>query len=108
MKWEGWRRPVRPPHRRRSRHPYLLVPLPPQNSQECRWPTVAGWRTILAGAAYGDGWEGREVRDAWKRGYYSEGQLARLLKLHRLEVRELLDGVETERCEADEVVQLPR
>ena len=48
------------------------------------------------------------VREAWKRGYYSEGQLARLLKLHRLEVRELLDGVETERCEADEVVQLPR
>lgn len=48
------------------------------------------------------------VREAWKRGYYSEGQLARLLKLHRLEVRELLDGVETERCEADEVVKLPR
>ena len=47
------------------------------------------------------------AREAWKRGYYSEGQLARLLKLHRLEVRELLDGVETERCEADEVVQLP-
>ena len=48
------------------------------------------------------------VREAWKRGYYSEGQLARLLKLHRLEVRELLDGVETERCEANEVVKLPR
>ncbi len=48
------------------------------------------------------------VREAWKNTYYSEGQLARMLRLHRLEVREILDGAETERCEADDIVQLPR
>ena len=48
------------------------------------------------------------VREAWKRSFYSEGQLARLLRVHRLEVRRLLDGVETERREADELVELPR
>ena len=47
------------------------------------------------------------VREAWKKSFYSEGQLARLLRLHRLEVRELLDGVETEKREADELVKLP-
>ena len=47
------------------------------------------------------------AREAWKRSFYSEGQLARLLKLHRLEVRQLLDGVEAEKCEADELIKLP-
>lgn len=48
------------------------------------------------------------VREAWKESFYSEGQLARMLKLHRLEVRRLLDGVETERHEANELVKLSR
>ncbi len=48
------------------------------------------------------------AREAWKKTFYSEGQLARLLRLHRLEVRQLLDGVETEKHEADELVKLPR
>lgn len=47
------------------------------------------------------------AREAWKKAFYSEGQLARLLRLHRLEVRQLLDGVETEQREADERVELP-
>ena len=47
------------------------------------------------------------VREAWKKTLYSEGQLARLLRLHRLEVRQLLDGVETEQHEANELVELP-
>ncbi len=48
------------------------------------------------------------AREAWKKTFYSEGQLARLLGLHRLEVRQLLDGAETEKHEADELVKLPR
>ena len=47
------------------------------------------------------------AREAWKRGFYSEGQLARLLKLDRHEVRELLDGAENEESEANELVKLP-
>ena len=47
------------------------------------------------------------AREAWKKTFYSEGQLARLLRLHRLEVRQLLEGVETEKHEADELVALP-
>ena len=47
------------------------------------------------------------VREAWKKAYYSEGQLARMLRLHRLEVRDLLEGAETERSEADDIVKLP-
>ena len=47
------------------------------------------------------------AREAWKKTFYSEGQLARLLRLHRLDVRQLLDGVETEEHEADELVKLP-
>jgi Zn-dependent peptidase ImmA (M78 family) len=47
------------------------------------------------------------AREAWKRGLYSEGQLARLLMLDRLEVRELLDGAEAEESEADDLVKLP-
>lgn len=39
--------------------------------------------------------------EAWRRGLYSEGQLARLLELNRLELRELLDSVATEESEAN-------
>ena len=48
------------------------------------------------------------AREAWKRSFYSEGQLARLLGLHRLEVRRLLDDAETELHEADEHIKLSR
>ena len=40
------------------------------------------------------------VREAWKHDLYSEGQLASLLDLGRVEVRELLDGAEDEKFEA--------
>lgn len=46
------------------------------------------------------------AREAWKRGLYSEGQLARLLRLDRHEIREVLDGVEQEESEADELFKL--
>jgi hypothetical protein len=46
------------------------------------------------------------AREAWKREMYSEGQLARLLHLTRLDVREVLDGVECEESEANELVKL--
>ncbi|WP_084327327.1 helix-turn-helix domain-containing protein [Salinarimonas rosea] len=46
------------------------------------------------------------AREASKRGFYSEGQLAQLLKLDRYEVRELLDGVENEESEANELIKL--
>jgi Zn-dependent peptidase ImmA (M78 family) len=48
------------------------------------------------------------AREVWKRGLYSEGQLARLLRLSRHEIREVLDGAETEESEANELVKLPR
>jgi len=47
------------------------------------------------------------AREAWKRGFYSEGQLARLLQLDRHQIREVLDGAEMEESEADELVKLP-
>jgi Zn-dependent peptidase ImmA (M78 family) len=47
------------------------------------------------------------AREAWKRELYSEGQLARILQLNRHEVRELLDGADTEESEANELVKLP-
>lgn len=47
------------------------------------------------------------AREAWKRGFYSEGQLARLMQLDRHQIREVLDGVEMEESEADELVKLP-
>jgi hypothetical protein len=37
---------------------------------------------------------------------YSEGQLARLLRLNRHEIREILDGAEVEESEANELVKL--
>jgi Zn-dependent peptidase ImmA (M78 family)/DNA-binding XRE family transcriptional regulator len=48
------------------------------------------------------------AREAWKRGFYSEGQLARLLQLDRHEMREVLDGAEMEESEANELVKLPQ
>lgn len=39
--------------------------------------------------------------EAWKRELLSEGQMARLLKLDRVELRSLLDGLEAEGGEAD-------
>lgn len=47
------------------------------------------------------------AREAWKRGFYSEGQLARLLHLDRHEMREVLDGAELEESEENELVKLP-
>jgi Zn-dependent peptidase ImmA (M78 family) len=46
------------------------------------------------------------AREAWKRELYSEGQLARLLRLNRHEIREVLDGAEMEESEANEFVKL--
>lgn len=46
------------------------------------------------------------AREAWKRDFYSEGQLARLLRLGRIEVRKILAGVESEREEADGLFKL--
>jgi Zn-dependent peptidase ImmA (M78 family) len=46
------------------------------------------------------------MREAWKQEMYSEGQLARLLRLNRHEIREILDGAEMEESEADELVKL--
>lgn len=48
------------------------------------------------------------TREAWKRGFYSEGQLASLLHLSRHEIREVLDGAEAEESEANELVKLSR
>ncbi|MFQ5535197.1 MAG: ImmA/IrrE family metallo-endopeptidase [Sphingomonadales bacterium] len=46
------------------------------------------------------------AREAWKRGFYSEGQLAGLLQLDRHDIREVLDGAETEESEANELFKL--
>lgn len=46
------------------------------------------------------------AREASKRNLFSEGQLARMLKLHRIEVRVLLEGIETEEREATAIVRL--
>ena len=46
------------------------------------------------------------AREAWKRGLYSEGQLARLLQLDRHEIRTVLDKVETEEGEANDLFKL--
>jgi Zn-dependent peptidase ImmA (M78 family)/transcriptional regulator with XRE-family HTH domain len=47
------------------------------------------------------------AREAWKKEIYSEGQLARLLRLNRHEIRGILDGAEKEESEANELVKLP-
>ena len=44
--------------------------------------------------------------EAWRRELLSEGQLARLLHLDRVELREILDGVEVEGVDADGVPKL--
>lgn len=46
------------------------------------------------------------AREAWRRGFYSEGQLARLLQLNRYETREVLDGAELEGSEENELFKL--
>ena len=46
------------------------------------------------------------TREAWKRGFYSEGQLARLLQLDRHEIRKVLDGAEVEESEANDLFKL--
>lgn len=45
--------------------------------------------------------------EAWKRGIMSEGQLAELLKLGRVEVRELIDQIELEENVTDDLLKLP-
>lgn len=43
----------------------------------------------------------------WKRGLLTEGQLAELLCISRLETRQLIDEIETEECVTDELLKLP-
>ncbi|MDE0219711.1 MAG: XRE family transcriptional regulator [Spirochaetaceae bacterium] len=43
---------------------------------------------------------------AWKRGLMSEGQLAEMLDLHRVELREVIDQIETEDRETDDLLKL--
>jgi len=45
---------------------------------------------------------------AWKRGLMSEGQLAELLKVRRVELRELIDQIELEESDTDDLLKLPR
>ena len=45
--------------------------------------------------------------EAWRQGLLSEGQLARLLHLDRVALREILDGVEVEGIDADDAPKLP-
>ena len=44
---------------------------------------------------------------AWKRGLMSEGQLAELLNIRRVELRSVIDQIELEEGEADDAFQLP-
>ncbi|GAA3844234.1 XRE family transcriptional regulator [[Pseudomonas] carboxydohydrogena] len=44
---------------------------------------------------------------AWKRGLMSEGQLAELLKVGRVELRGIIDQIELEEREIDELLKLP-
>lgn len=46
--------------------------------------------------------------EAWKRGLMSEGQLAELLKVRRVELRELIDQIELEESDTDDLLNLPR
>lgn len=46
--------------------------------------------------------------EAWKRDLMSEGQLAEILKIRRIELRELIDQVELEERETDDVLKFPR
>lgn len=44
---------------------------------------------------------------AWKRGIMSEGQLAELFRMRRVEVRELIDQIELEEDVTDDLLKLP-
>src|SRR5690606_26928458 len=44
---------------------------------------------------------------AWKRGIMSEGQLAELLRMPRIEVRTLIDQIELEESVTDDLLKLP-
>jgi Zn-dependent peptidase ImmA (M78 family) len=46
------------------------------------------------------------AREAWKKELYSEGQLARLLRLDRHELRALLEGTDSEENEANDLVKI--
>ncbi len=46
------------------------------------------------------------VSEAWRRGFYSEGQLAQLLRIHRIDLRKLLADAEADRQEENEFVRL--
>ena len=45
--------------------------------------------------------------EAWRRGIMSEGQLTRLLRISRVEMRSILDGLDSEGSEADDQPRLP-
>jgi len=44
---------------------------------------------------------------AWKRGIMSEGQLAELLKVRRVELRSLIDQIELEESDTDDLLKFP-
>jgi Zn-dependent peptidase ImmA (M78 family) len=44
---------------------------------------------------------------AWKRGIMSEGQLAELLKVRRVELRNLIDQIELEESDTDDLLKFP-
>jgi hypothetical protein len=46
--------------------------------------------------------------EAWKRGLMSEGQLAELLKMRRVELRALIDQIGLEESKTDDLLKLPR
>ena len=46
------------------------------------------------------------VHIAWKRDLLSEGQLAELLKMRRVELRRLIDQIELEESETDDLLKL--
>ncbi len=48
------------------------------------------------------------VHSAWKRDLMSEGQLSKLLYVSRIELRQIIDQIETEESETDDLLKLPR
>lgn len=48
------------------------------------------------------------AREVWKRELYSEGQLSRLLRVGRAQIREVLDGADLESDEEDVRTSIPR
>ena len=44
---------------------------------------------------------------AWKRDLMSEGQLAELLRVGRVELRHIIDQIELEESETDDLLKLP-